>query len=364
MHLLFKAINDTTNPGEKWLEMANEFWPSYSNWLNTQEGYTPPSLAEAQAALHHFMPEIYPIYAKLCELANADAALATFLTGFKLPAYITGCSQAIFKKDGIIQVIRNNDYNPDLLEGVFLLSKFKDKKVMGMSDCLFGLLDGVNDLGLSISLSFGGRKEVGYGFGIPIILRYVLETCATVVEAAAALSRIPSHMSYNVIAAEKSGKHKLIKVAPDKIAVVSDLPYTTNHQEKVEWERHARFNQTFERLGFLKDLLDKKDLDINELIYSFLEPPLFNKAYRTGFGTLYTAIYNPVDGMAQLLWKDDVMNQSFDDFKEVEKAIIYEQEAGVPEKKTKSTRVNATEWIHVPEKEAAPEITIPKKHFK
>jgi len=364
MHLHFRAIDDVSEPGTKWLEMVKEFWPSYQTWLNTQEQYTPPALAEAQYALNTFMPEIYPIYARLCKLLNADVALATFLTGFKLPAYINGCSQAVYQKNGITQIIRNNDYHPDLLEGVFLLSNFNGNKVMGMSDCLFGLLDGVNDKGLSVSLSFGGRKEVGYGFGIPFILRYVLETCDTVKEAVAALKRVPSHMSYNVMAADKAGKHQLIYVAPDKETVSSNLPYTTNHQEKVEWKKHARFNQTLERSQFLKHLLDNKEAGINELIYAFLEPPLFNMAYGSGFGTLYTAIYNPVDGMAQLLWKDDVMHQSFDNFKEMEKSIIYAQEEGVVDENTTATRNNTTEWKEVPPNDPAPQIYIPKLHFK
>jgi len=38
---------------------------------------------------------------------------------------------------------------------------------MGMSDCLWGLLDGVNGDGLCASLTFGGRRIVGVGFGIP-----------------------------------------------------------------------------------------------------------------------------------------------------------------------------------------------------
>ena len=38
-----------------------------------------------------------------------------------------------------------------------------------MSDCLWGLLDGMNDDGLGVSLTFGGRRVLGDGFGIPIV---------------------------------------------------------------------------------------------------------------------------------------------------------------------------------------------------
>ena len=60
-----------------------------------------------------------------------------------------------------------------------------------MSDCLWGLLDGMNDAGLAVSLTFGGRRVLGDGFGIPIVVRYLLETCDDVAEAREALARLP-----------------------------------------------------------------------------------------------------------------------------------------------------------------------------
>ena len=46
-----------------------------------------------------------------------------------------------------------------------LRSGWQGRQVMGTSDGLWGLVDGVNDAGLSISLTFGGRRVVGEGFG-------------------------------------------------------------------------------------------------------------------------------------------------------------------------------------------------------
>ena len=67
-----------------------------------------------------------------------------------------------------------------------------------MSDCLWGLLDGVNDAGLAASLTFGGRPAVGDGFGIPLVMRYVLEVCDDVEAACGVLSQIPVHAVQNV----------------------------------------------------------------------------------------------------------------------------------------------------------------------
>lgn len=90
---------------------------------------------------------------------DADPVAAKFLTGFQPPAYISACSQAVLV-DKEIQLVRNYDYHPELMEGTILLSAWNGKKVMATVDCLVGVVDGINEDGLAISLTFGGRKEV------------------------------------------------------------------------------------------------------------------------------------------------------------------------------------------------------------
>ena len=71
---------------------------------------------------------------------------------------------------------------------------------------------------------------VAKAFGIPIVLRYVLETCATVEQAVSALRRIPVAQSYNVALVDTIGNHATVFVAPEQPAVVSRLDATTNHR--------------------------------------------------------------------------------------------------------------------------------------
>ncbi len=75
-------------------------------------------------------------------------------------------------------LVRNYDYHPALWDGVLLSSSWTGRRVIAMLDSLWGVLDGINEDGLAVSLAFGGRQVVGEGFGMPLILRYVLETCA------------------------------------------------------------------------------------------------------------------------------------------------------------------------------------------
>ena len=74
-------------------------------------------------------------------------------------------------------LVRNYDYAPSRMEGIIWSTRLAERRVIGMSDCLWGLLDGMNDAGLAVSLTFGGRRVLGDGFGIPLVVRYLLETC-------------------------------------------------------------------------------------------------------------------------------------------------------------------------------------------
>ena len=101
--------------------------------------------------------------------------------------------------------MRNYDYSPDLFERVVYSSSFTGRRVIGMGDCLWGLLDGMNEDGLVASLAFGGRRGSASGFGIPLVVRYVLEVADSVSSAVAALERVPVSMTYNITLVDARG---------------------------------------------------------------------------------------------------------------------------------------------------------------
>lgn len=337
MNLHFNTIAEPSLPGAKWQKLFHTHWEAYRQWFDAKRAVK-ADLKTSQEALKHYMPEMWPTYKRLCHLAKADKTAARFLTGFQPPAYIGACSQAVLHGDGV-KLIRNYDFNPDLTEGVQLLSAWNGKKVIATSDCLIGVLDGMNEDGLAVSLTFGGRKELGEGFGIPFILRYILEFCSNVDEAVSALKRIPSHMSYNVTVIDKSGAYKTVQLAPDKATLVTDATYATNHQGKVDWPENAAFNKTLERSEFIGKLLQQKEKDVHAMADAFLRPPLYNRLYKEGFGTLYTAVYHPSKGTVQMRWPFAEITQDFANFKEEYKLIRLSQAEALPRHKIQSKEV-------------------------
>jgi len=325
MQIQFTSISEPSLPGKKWQNLFFTHWEAYKAWLIENETEKQSvDLKTSQAALKAHMPEMWPTYIRLCELAGVDEIASKFLTGYQPPFYVSGCSNAVLEGDDI-QLVRNYDHHPNLFEGVQLFSKWNETKVIATSDCLLGVLDGMNDKGLAVSLTFGGRKIIGQGFGMPFILRYILEFCSNVEEAVAALIRIPSHMAYNVTVVDKSGHYKTVQVAPNEKTVVTDLAFTTNHQKRLDWPENAAFNKTIERSLFLKNLLKEEDLSASGLVDAFMRKPLYNDLFKEGFGTLFTAAYHPKTGQIDLYWRGKKRSQSFDFFQEYKDYIYFQQ---------------------------------------
>lgn len=312
MPLTFTSVSeDRPGPG-----LAGRFrgsWPAWHAWWASEGMTARPTWVECRQAILRFMPEIAGIYDELVELVGGSDAQARFLSFYCPPKYLAGCSQAIWQGDAPL-LVRNYDYDPRAFDALTLRTGWGGRQVMGMSDGLWGLLDGMNDAGLALSLTFGGRREVGHGFGVPLILRYVLQTCETVPEACRALARVPCHMSYNVTVLDAARRFATIYLAPDRPAVVTGAPVATNHQERVEWSSHARFTATVERERFLLQRLSLHPETATRFIRAFLKPPLYSTAFAAGFGTLYTAAYEPRRGRMRLFWPGTEREFAFDAF--------------------------------------------------
>ena len=319
MDLLWRAVSEP-EPGPKWAGIFHEYWPAYQRWWLREGLDARATYWESLTALRTHMPEIVPIYEQLCDLAGGGDLAARFLSFHNPPPYLSGCSQAIWPGKAPM-LVRNYDYNPRAFDRVVLHTRWMGRGVMGTSDGLWGLVDGINDAGLSVSLTFGGRRVVGEGFGVPLILRYVLQTCTTAAEAAAVLARVPTHMSYNVTVLDAKRNFHTVLMGPDREALVTHAAVATNHQERVEWQAHARMTATVERERYLLQRLTLHVEPQEKFIRAFLKPPLYSTAFDRGFGTLYTAVYRPRDRVMELHWPRGSWGFSMEAFEEGHRMI-------------------------------------------
>ncbi|WP_207485094.1 carcinine hydrolase/isopenicillin-N N-acyltransferase family protein [Arenibaculum pallidiluteum] len=178
MRLRFVAI-DEDRPGARWAVRFREVFPRFRGWLAGQAD--PPSPAACARALARHMPELVPLYRTLCGLAGDDPLAHRLLTQWCPPPLPLGCSVAV-ETQGEPLLVRNYDFTPDFFEGTVLRGRWSGHGVIAMVEAAWGTLDGVNEAGLAIAITYGGRPVLGEGFAIPLVARYVLETCGTCAE--------------------------------------------------------------------------------------------------------------------------------------------------------------------------------------
>lgn len=316
MELAFEAI-DEDRPGPKWRALFDRHWHAYSRWFLREGVRARPTYMASLRAIRQHMPELLPAYEEIIEVAGGGDLEARFLAMWCPPLYVGGCSQLILpgKEPALI---RNYDYSPKLLEGTWFASRLTGRRVLAMGDCLWGVLDGINEDGLALSLSFGGRTAVGKGFGIPIVMRYALEFARNTPEAVKIFERVPVHMSYTISAIDRAGRSATIFVNPDRPTEVADQLISTNHQHQVEWPRHATATRSVERAAALQAMTNE---NVDSALAAFFQPPLFQTSYEKGYGTLYTALYRPLDASCELVWRHEKWRQSCADFRDGTKTV-------------------------------------------
>jgi predicted choloylglycine hydrolase len=319
--LQFETLSEP-EPGEIWQASFQAMWPAYRDWYLKEGESARPDLATCRTMLRQWMPELVPTFERLVELTGSDPLAARFLSMYRPPGFVVGCSQAAFDGDTGPVLVRNYDYPASRAEGIIISTAWTGRRVIGMSDCLWGLLDGVNDAGLAASLTFGGRPAVGDGFGIPLVMRYVLEVCDDVSQACRVLVRIPVHAVQNVTVLDRSGDFATVRLSPDREPEVLTVPVATNHQHRGDWPAYAAAVQTYERERRLVELLRTSGMTRERLVDAFLSPPLYRCRYGDG-ATLYTAVYEPRAGRAEYVWPQRRIVERFDRFVSASHVQLY-----------------------------------------
>lgn len=298
-HKTFRAIEVGDGRDGRWATHARGLWPDMEDLL-TAEGRTPEGARRVRELFRTHMPELVPVLHRLAGQLDSPQA-DVLLTHAALRPFSPACTQI----GGICTLLRNYDFPPDQCEGTIVSSCFL-RPVIGMQDVLWGLLDGMNDAGLAISLTFGGRSVHGRGFAILVVVRYLLETCDTVDEALDRLRSLPIAVPQNLTLVDPA-KAVTVFVGPDMPPTTAPDACAANHQHLPVSDEQERASRTQERLRAIRAA--------GTDVAAMLKPPLYRSAdEQQGPGTLYTALYRPVEGRVTYHWPGESWHQSFDDF--------------------------------------------------
>lgn len=315
MDVLFHAVDGGPDIAARAPWLFAHGWHAYRTWYLRDGEEARPTYHECHGQVRQHMPELLGEYERLVEAVGGGDLEARFLSHWSPPPLFAACSLATWT-NGTNLLVRNYDYPPALCDATLLATRWGGTAVMGMSDCVVGLLDGINEHGLSAAIAFGGRKVVGAGFGIGLVVRYVLQTARDVPEALQVLARVPVQLAYNVALVDRSGRSCIAFVSPDRPLAHSPVPVAGNRQGGTEWPEHARFCATEERERALAETVSRPDMGVAGLVGRFLEEPVYRPGAQTPWGTVYTAAYDCDAGTVDLLWPDDCWRLGLRGFEE------------------------------------------------
>lgn len=306
--------------GEKLSLRYQNAWPAYHRWLSRAPKQVSAELGRKK--LQQYMPELINTYDSLCQILGGSERTGSFLSLYNPPVFRAGCSQAV-KVNENTELVRNYDFPEALSDRLLLHTQWNGTRVIAMTDCLWGVLDGMNEHGLAVSLAYGGRSNSSDGFAITLVLRYLLEFCHNVVEAVEVLKKVPVHMAYNVTLVDREGTSKTAIICPGQPLKITTLGFATNHQNDAPIENLNAIADSYLREQFLSARLADKAINQQSLVELFLQEPLLRKSSDwRGWGTLYTAKYLPMTNEIELHWPHgQVIEQSFDHFVELDFCI-------------------------------------------
>lgn len=219
--------------------------------------------------------------------------LLTFLCNF---GNETGCSQ--FFLNGYLA--RNYDDSPNAVENEFLLIRPTGSLIsFGASTGYIERLDGINEKGLSVSLTFGaGYLPIGHGIGSAMFSRIVLDIASTVEEALEIFNKAPYVTPNNVMVADTSGqavvieqsagKHRIRRVENGPLVCANSyLDPQMRDQQKIKNATTSWREQRMKRinLGNQEEMMD--------LLTADFPKGLFEPYFTDGLGTLWSVIYHP-----------------------------------------------------------------------
>jgi predicted choloylglycine hydrolase len=252
-------------------------------------------LGAEQKAFAAFAPAVWEEIAGIADglaIPMERAVLCFGNAGLRPPT--GGCSAVM--TDGIYG--RNYDYRPRYYDARFSVVHAKGSYAsIGASAIMTGRLDGMNQHGLVAGLHLVRTSPRRPGLSCVVIVRSILDQCATTAEAVTLLRRIPHAMLYNYSLLDANGAAAVVEAVPGCVAVRTGawLACTNHFQSPLLRPLNRRAAHSQQRLPPL-EVWAARGLAA-EAMFTALNrstSPAFHHGYLRGAGTLHTMVAEPL----------------------------------------------------------------------
>ena len=271
------------------------------------------SLRNAEAALKTWAPNIWE---ELHGLADGlkiplERAVAEYSNG-RLRHPPRGCSAVM--SAGLYG--RNYDYDVRHYDRVLVAVQPKGVHAsVGFSDRFTGRVDGMNEHGLCVGLHQVSQAASRPGLVCILIVRLVLDQCATTREAVALLRRIPHGLAFNYSLMDAAGSAAVIEASPAAVVVrEGEQLGCSNHFLSPSQQAFNRRNPgSYRRLPALEKFA-REQLTADRLFKALNDSlsPVFDHRYTTGSGTMHTIVCTPAERRLEIGVGGDATPASID----------------------------------------------------
>ena len=214
------------------------------------------------------------------------------------------CSVFAFRNDDSTIIGRNYDMLFDFKK--FTESSLiapKDKySYISQSDVFIGRSDGINEKGLSVSMSFVNGTEIQTGVSFHFIVRKVLEDCENTKQAIALIQKTKVSTANNFLIADKSGEIAVVESAPQKSIVRQpevneQFIYITNQFKSKEMQAFDRggveWSKSAERyMGLNDNLKSVKNMNLQKAKEILSDKCVCLDLKKEKFGTIWSVVAN------------------------------------------------------------------------
>jgi predicted choloylglycine hydrolase len=231
-------------------------------------------------------------------IAQLDDDLADFVvqlghSNARLGFQKRGCSSLMTN----VSYGRNYDYSPRRYDPTLVAIQPKGVHAsLAFADRFTGRVDGMNEHGLCVGLHLVNFRPVRSGLACILIVRMVLDQCATTQEAVRLLTRIPHGQPFNYSLLDAVGPAAVVEASPLATAVRYGRQLAcTNHFQTAKLARYNRqYAGSHQRLPPL-ETWSRAELSSQQLFAALNhgESPVFDHGYRSGSGTLHTFVCEP-----------------------------------------------------------------------